>query len=754
MQLVYDIDYDIAGMIMIAVLFAIFHTQYQRGEGRNQVFKSFILSGIVCGILDILTIFTISFASLIPAELNALFLFLYHISFCFFAFSGTRYVYVYLKCNAFLGKLADASVAAIFSGLFILNLVNGMIFKFEDGNFIMGRYYALYFIPAIWYLLHAAFVLCVKRHKLAKKRYFIYTAFVLIPLLFGFLQGVFLPSVRLVFFAGTLSALIMFFSLETEDFRELKVTMKALEKSRENEVRANNAKSLFLAKMSHEIRTPINAILGMNTMILRDSRDSNIRDYSKNIENSGKSLLSLINNILDFSKIESGKMELVEAEYPLISVINDCYHLIFLRAQEKGLELDINMSSEISGYILYGDEVRIRQVITNLLTNAVKYTQEGKISLNVSGEKDGDVLLLDIAVADTGSGIAKENQGKLFNAYERVEEGKNRFIEGTGLGLQIAASFVSMMGGSIGVESEPGQGSTFSVRFPQRIVGVRTEEAVEADGSLKGIKDRGERDYIAPDAHILVVDDVDMNIKVIQGFLKPTKIKIDTAKSGAECIALMDLNRYDIIFLDHMMPGMDGIETFKKLGEKFADKLSPVIMMTANAVMGAKEEYLSMGFADYISKPVMIEELKSMVIKYLPKDKVSIVEKDVSEQEKQDADWLLKADFLDTVAGLDYCAGDKDFYLEMLKEFIEANRMGEMQSYFNVDDWENYRIQVHAVKSTAKSIGAMELSEKAKDLEMAAKENRIMDIRRRHGSCMMAYGKLLDQLKVLMARIK
>ena len=196
------------------------------------------------------------------------------------------------------------------------------------------------------------------------------------------------------------------------------------------------------------------------------------------------------------------------------------------------------------------------------------------------------------------------------------------------------------------------------------------------------------------------------------------------------------------------------METFEKLKEKCKDKLPPVIMMTANAVMGAREEYLRLGFVDYISKPIMIDELKSMVIKHLPPGKISIVEKDISEKADQQGDWLLRIDFLDTAAGMDYCAGDKDFYLEMLKEFIEANRMGEMQSYFNTDDWENYRIQVHAVKSTAKSIGAEELSEKALYLEMAAKEKRIMDIRHRHGDCMMSYGKLLDQLKGLMASIK
>ena len=753
MQLSYTIAYDIAGIIIIAVLFAIFHTQYQRSEGRNLVFKSFLLSGVICGILDILTIFTITYSRLVPASLNSLLIMLYHISFSAFAFCGTNYVYTFLKSKAFAGQLLDGIVSAVFMVLYILNQVNGMIFSFRDREFVRGPLYLLYCIPAAWYLIHAAFVLGIKRKSIDKNKYFIYTAFVLIPLLFGFIQGAFIPQVRLVFFAGTISALIMFFSLETEDYIELKRTMKALEISRENEIKANNAKSSFLAKMSHEIRTPINAILGMNTMILRDSRDSNIRDYSKNIENSGKSLLSLINNILDFSKIESGKMELVETEYPLISVINDCYHLIFLRAQEKGLELEINMPAEISRYILYGDEVRIRQIITNLLTNAVKYTAEGRVSLNVDGEKDGDTLILIVAVVDTGSGIAKEDQGKLFNAYERVDEEKNKFIEGTGLGLQITSSFLAMMGGSVGVESEPGKGSTFTARIPQRIVGVSEEELVEADGSLRGIKDRGERDYIAPDAHILVVDDVDMNIKVIQGFLKPNKIRISTAKSGAECIAMMELETFDVIFLDHMMPGMDGLETFDKLREKYGSSLPPVIMMTANAVLGAREEYLSKGFSDYISKPVMIEELKSTLIKYLPEDKVSIVEKERVEGEQKDGDWILRIDFLDTAAGLDYCAGDKDFYLEMLKEFVEANRMGEMQSYFSTDDWDNYRIQVHAVKSTAKSIGADELSEKALYLEMAAKENRIMDIRHRHGDCMLSYGKLLDQLKGLLARV-
>ncbi len=747
MQLSYRIAYDVAGMIIITLLFVMFHTQYQAREGRNYFFKRFLLCGIICGIFDFITVFSITYAAHIPVALNTLLVTLYHVSFSLFAFAGTHYVYVCQGCEAIGGKIADVLATTLYAIVLMANCYYGFFYKFTESGFVKGKYYICYCLLTVWFLLHAAFVLCAIRKRIAKKEYFIYTAFVLIPLFFGFLQGLFLPETRLVFFAGTMSALLMFASLETEDYRALTITLKKLEESRENEIRANNAKSAFLAKMSHEIRTPINAILGMNTMILRDSRDSNIRNYSQNIENSGKNLLSLINNILDFSKIESGKMELVEVEYHLLSIINDCYHLIFLRAQEKGLELEVNMPAEISNYILYGDEVRIRQIITNLLTNAVKYTAEGKITMDVSGEVDEDIFVLNVSVKDTGSGIAEENQTKLFNAYERVDEKANRFIEGTGLGLQIASSFVSMMGGSIEVESKQGVGSTFTMRIPQRIVGISTEETVEPDGSLRGLKDRGERDFIAPEAHILVVDDVDMNIKVIQGFLKPSKIKIDTAKSGAECVATIGFNNYDMVFLDHMMPGMDGIETFNVIKEKMGDALPPIIMMTANAIMGAKEEYLKTGFADYISKPVMIDELKGIVLKYLPKDKIIIVEKDVSAMAKDEASWIEKVDFLDTSAGLDYCAGDMDFYKEMIKEFVEGNRMPDMQTYFSMADWDNYRIQVHAVKSTAKSIGADDLSEKARYLEMAARENRIQDIRQRHGLCMMAYGKLLDQLK-------
>ena len=246
------------------------------------VFKNFLLSGLLCGILDVLTIFTITYSGSVPTGLNSFLIMMYHIAFSRYSFCGTAYVYEFLKSKSLAGQILDGVVSAIFLVIFIINQFNGMIFHFENGEYVRGPYYLLYCVPAVWYLLHAAFVLSAKRRSIDKNKYLIYIAFVLIPLSFGFIQGAFMPEVRLVFFAGTVSALIMFFSLETEDFRELKVMMKKLEISKENEVKANNAKSAFLAKMSHEIRTPINAILGMNTMILRDSRDSNIRDYSKN----------------------------------------------------------------------------------------------------------------------------------------------------------------------------------------------------------------------------------------------------------------------------------------------------------------------------------------------------------------------------------------------------------------------------------------------------------------------------------------
>lgn len=426
-----------------------------------------------------------------------------------------------------------------------------------------------------------------------------------------------------------------------EKNQELMIANEEAEKAKADAIAAANAKSVFLANMSHEIRTPINAILGMDTMILRECNDNEILEYAGNIQSASQTLLSLINDILDFSKIETGKLELVAGDYALSSLINDVYHMLISKAKEKGLALNVESNKNLPAK-LYGDEVRIRQIIVNILNNAIKYTKKGSVTLTVgmSDMKLSDMpdhsndsksenitdknTIITFRIADTGIGIKKENISHLFDSFSRFDEEKNKYIEGTGLGLAITKQLVDLMNGEIVVTSEYGKGSVFTVSIPQKIVSDLKIGDISEKYNEPSNKKKKKSTFTAPDANVLVVDDVKMNINVFKALLKRTEINVDSAMSGSEALDMIKEKKYDIIFLDHMMPDMDGIETYQnmKMLEDNPNKDTTVVMLTANAIMGAKEEYLGIGFSDYLSKPVQAPKLESMILKYLPEELV------------------------------------------------------------------------------------------------------------------------------------
>jgi signal transduction histidine kinase/DNA-binding NarL/FixJ family response regulator len=386
--------------------------------------------------------------------------------------------------------------------------------------------------------------------------------------------------------------------------------------------RASETKSNFLANMSHEIRTPMNAILGMDEMILREAANNDkIKKYASDIKSAGNLLLSIINDILDISKIESGKAELILVEFDICSVINDLLNIAEKRAFEKDLlflfEADRNIPLRFRG-----DEIRIRQILLNIINNAIKYTEKGEVRVRMQGRRDpqdSNRFLMQVAVKDTGIGIKKEDQVKLFQPFDRLEQTKNRNVEGTGLGLHIANEYVQLMGGRIDLDSVYGEGSVFTISIPLTIVDDTPLEDYTV--RLKQIKSEPEEfraSVIAPAARALVVDDNEMNLEVISGLLQTTKMKVDVALSGPEGIRMMEAGRYDIVFLDQMMPGMDGITTLKEMKTRTVMRGVSAVALTADAVVGSKEYYLSNGFDDYLSKPVRIEELEEVLRRNLP----------------------------------------------------------------------------------------------------------------------------------------
>ncbi len=536
----------------------------------------------------------------------------------------------------------------------------------------------------------------------------------------------------------------------TRQKQEYEAEVLRLEKLAADE--ANKAKSGFLADMSHEIRTPINAILGMNEMILRETGEKNVLEYARNIKSSGRNLLQLINSILDFSKIEDGKMEIIPVRYSVRDLITYLINSVKERADEKGLELIINVDPGIPSE-LKGDDSRIEQVVLNLLTNAVKYTPEGSVTLTFrDAGREKDSIRLYVEVADTGIGIKEDDMGRLFESFERLDVIRNRNIEGTGLGISIITRLLSLMDSELQVSSVYGEGSVFSFELVQQISNHEPiGEYITTSADEENVHSYRES-FRAPDARVLVVDDTKMNIMVVANLLKGTRVMIDTAENGQDAINLCDASHYDVILLDQRMPGLDGTQTLKGIRD-LASALNadtPVICLTADAVRGAREKYIADGFSDYLTKPVEGRSLERMLFKYLPADKVirtTVVEKtpDHEKTSSGDADIaaLGKAGF-DTKSGLGYCNGDKEIYRSVLAEFArEYERKSKGLRKFREDRmWDDYSILIHSVKSSARTIGANDLSESAAALEKAAKENDGTTVMSEHDDMMHLYEKV------------
>ena len=524
----------------------------------------------------------------------------------------------------------------------------------------------------------------------------------------------------------------------------------ALREARDEALRANQAKSDFLANMSHEIRTPLNAILGMNEMIMREA-SGNLKKYAFNVKSAGETLLSIINDILDFSKIESGKMEIVPVSYSLSSVLNDVYNMVNYKAGQKGLAFHMNVDPDIPDALI-GDEVRLRQVVVNILNNAVKYTPKGSVTFTVKsqGTAENDTLELEFITQDTGIGIREEDKEKLFAKFQRLDIEKNRNIEGTGLGLAITVKLTEMMQGSISVDSIYGEGSTFTIRIPQQIekydpigdFNTRIEAALREE-------EHYQESFTAPQAHILVVDDNDMNLTVAESLLEKTRVHIHTATSGKECLQLIAQNHYDIVFLDHMMPEMDGIETLQR-AKTMTDipcQHTPFIALTANAVAGVKEMFLTKGFNDYLAKPVDGKTLEHMVQKYLPPEKIEAAGENPSTTSQQ----------IDLPTAMQYCGNDEEMQKKFLSMFVARREAVTklLEKDLSADNIADYTTHVHALKSTALSIGGILLSEAAKALEMAGhaycdgpeeeKADNLQYIKEHHGEAMELYAKLADE---------
>ena len=537
------------------------------------------------------------------------------------------------------------------------------------------------------------------------------------------------------------------------DMTDIKAYINEIKRVRQQAEKANIAKSEFLANMSHEIRTPMNAIIGLNDIIMEECPDPQIYAHAKDVQSAAKNLLAIINDILDLSKVEAGKMELVYTDYHLKTVVDEVVGMMDMAASKRGLILKYECDGALPCRY-NGDEGRIKQILINILNNAIKFTKEGYVRVYVTGQGGAkeDEECLTFRVEDTGCGIRPEDLEKIFEDFRQVDAKRNRSVEGTGLGLAIVKHLVELMGGSIQVESVYGEGTAVTITIPQRIVDRRSIEEVPETPQAE--LERAEL-FTAPDMRVLVVDDNVINRKVARGFLKSYAFDLTEAESGPEAIELVRKNRYDIIFMDHMMPMMDGIEAAEIIRRDCGENgAAPVmIALTANAMEGMREKFLDCGFQDFIAKPLDRKELGQLLSRWIPEERRQAGGEEGAESDPPADLSAFRIPGIDIEAAGRYYAGDERGFADLLELYcMDGQRKGPLLRELAGADIAGYCVEVHALKSASANIGAVEVSRMAREQEEAANRGDTALIQERFPALLEAYEALLEEISRFLAQ--
>ena len=745
---------EIACIVILAFIMVIYFAARRMRTYTHILFSILLCMTFINLIFDMVTVLTVNHVYEVSPKLNRVFHQVFLGSLVASLFLTFTYILSLINENkdGKVGQLWWIPLAVSMIGIIVLPIY---YMETPERNYSYGPAANIVYISVGLYVVVAIFLL-LRNWKMVnqKKRFVILLA---LGCEFGVSLYQLLNPTSLVSGLGLLLINLSFYlTVESPDVH----LIERLREEKERADGANRAKSAFVANVSHEIRTPINAIRGMDELILRESGEEDIRKYALDIKSAVQTLHGIINDILDMSRIESGKMEIIPSEYDICSFINDLVNMVEVKASAKDLKLVVNVAEQLPSRLL-GDDIRLKQVLTNILNNAVKYTEKGQIAFNVTGEviPDTDRVVLHFTVKDTGIGIKKEDMTKLFTAFERIEESRNRRVEGTGLGMNITLQLLELMNSELKVESEYGVGSGFSFDVEQGIV----SEVPIGDFRQRIRKNANEYKskarFIAPEARLLVVDDNVMNITVFRGLLKQNKIRVDDAQSGAECLEMITKAHYDVIFMDHLMPIMDGVETFQKMSSLEGNmcKSTPVVILTANAVDGAREEYMEYGFDDFLAKPVSPDELEKLLIDLLPEKYIKYTAKaedksigkstaDAEVAAAMEGDGTVESHHMSTeapcdtldieelpqLAGMDWSYAALHFpdmellkytlkiYYDMIDE--EADNLQKLCVMAGSDKeaLEDYHIKVHGLKSTSAMVGAVLVAGVAKVLEKAA----------------------------------
>lgn len=759
--MLYNIHFEAAAIAYLIVLNIYIRLQFTASSPSNKYFRRLAAMMIVAVVLDVCTAVTISYHQYVPIWANLAINTIY-----FFADIVMEYIFImYCACATFGTKdkwhipHIAGIIALLCTAILITNLFTGWVFYFDENGYQHGPIYMLVHIVPIVEESVTAGMMLINFGKFTKKQRISIILYIAV-LASGPIVQILHPDVLFILFTVSIGLMLLMFAMETPDYHALNRTMEELRKTRDEAEEAmaaaqiaSQAKSEFLTNISHEIRTPINAILGYNEMVLRDTDKTEIAQYCVNIQSAGKTLLSMISDMMDYTEMETGSINIEESNYSTASMISDIMTCGKYYAEKKDIEIRVNIDPEIPK-MLHGDSARITRIFSNLLSNSVKYTDFGHIDISIKWEQKSEFAgWINAGVTDTGIGLRNEDIERITSAFQRVDKKRNQHIQGLGLGLTIVTKLLAMMGSRLSIESEYGKGTSIKFRLMQGIVdpsplgNVDNLACISEKSSLRA-------GFTAPEARLLAVDDNSMNLELYRGSLKDTKIQIDTAINGVEALELISRNKYDLIILDHMMPMMDGMETLKTIKKQNLCQGVPILVITANAVPGEKSVYLNAGFDDYLSKPVSSKQLLEAVEKYLPDSLIrpASLPFNYLEEETSENDVIARlSEFLNISSAMRYCCNNEELYLSIVNTFVNENRLEDIRNFCNNRDFDNYRIQVHALKSGSRTIGSSELSDYALELEMAAKNNDTEFILENTEALLSEYSALLERIKAALS---